>query len=243
MSVATLNSAIPLVHTSRTVVIGLGEFGLQALSLLLPRLEVYYQFVDPTSQPQVLARLGLLSRENGGIAYHTIDRSSAAFANTREIQELILHPPPPSAGPIRPRLLQLIDLQLPEQPTSLRAWLNRLIHPAISDNLSYSESIAHLNLYIVVSASESNADDLKALINELALIQRPPITINLIGHLGIPLMANDPAEAQSAGFLSQLPLLANGGVRIQRIYLLDRSKQNLASMDSLGETALAVCNS
>jgi len=241
MSVLAL-SPQPQVRTSRSVVIGLGELGLQAICLLLPRLEVYYQFVADQPAPPALARLGLVSRQSGVAEYHSIDRAAAAFANTLEIQQLVLRPPAPAAGPLRPRLLELIEAPLPDQAASLRIWLDELIQPAITDVLDHTSSIIHLNLYLIASAGEAIFEDLEALVRELADRRRPPVTVNLISHLGVPLAASDPAGAQSASFVGQLPALAAGGMRIQRIYMLDRSKQNLAMIESLGEAATAICN-
>lgn len=242
MLAATLDTGTgSLIQTSRTVVIGLGEFGLQTIGLLLPRLEVYYRFVDPAPHPQIRVRLGLLYHDSGASLYYILDRSPSAFANTREIQELVLRPPP-SVWPSGAKLLRLIAPEPAGQPASLHAWLDGLVRSMLSDSLSYGESIAHLNLYILVAARETYAGDLETLIDELVRIRRPTITVNLIGYLDLPLAADDRIEAQTAEFLVQAARLADGGKRIQHIYLLDRSKQNLAVTDSPGEVALAACN-
>lgn len=241
MLAATINSVLPLVHTSRSVVIGLGDFGLQAISLLLPRLEVYYRFVATEAQPPIITRLGLVRYENGLNAYYTIDRSADAFVNVLHIQERILRLSMSAEQRWRD-LLQLIGLQRADQPTSLRAWLDNLVQPVISDSLNYSESISHLHLYLIISACETDIKALSALIDELALIRRPPMTVNVVGYLDAPLFDQDPSEAKIVDFLNQLVRLACGGTKIHQIYLLDRSKQNLANVDSIGEAAFGVCN-
>ena len=223
------------------MVIGLGELGLQAISLLLPRLEVYYQFVAEGPQPPSVARLGLVSRQGGAAEYQIVERAPAAFANTAEIQRLVLRPPS-GGGSVSARLLSLIDAPSPTQPASLRAWLEDLIRPAITDVPDHTSSIIHLNLYLIASAGEQVFEDLEAIVRELAERRKPPITVNLLAHLSAPVVAGDSAGVQSASFVGRLPALAAGGNRIQRIYMLDHSKQNLAATESLGEEATAICN-
>lgn len=225
----------PRSATSRTLVIGLGDFGLQALSLLLPRLELYYRLVVPGGDEPPLTSCGLLLRQNGTPFYYSLDRSSSAFANVNTIQRAVLQPT--ATAPLREQLLRVLQPHN-SAATATDEWVQTLAAAVLRDARDYTPSLAFTQVVIVASAIDDPSDDLAAVVRAVDGLSRA-LHVNLLLHLGRGAQGVGPTE--HSAFLDQVERVAQGS-SVQRIYVLDNLKQNLTTVQTLGELALSVCN-
>jgi len=248
----------PPLRTSRTVVIGLGSFGLQVVALLLPRLEVYYHLVASRAEERsgekntlpaiegphaakLLTRCGLLTRSANTLDYLILDRSVEAFTRVREIQRAILLQEHGSATSLATELQKLLAIDRGKWQSGLdeKEWLESLIRPILADAWDYTNPFVHLNVYLIASGQENYVDDIYALAQKLADF-RVPMTVNLLMNMGA--LGNQLAQQDAQNSLAALMGDTRRASLLQQIYLVDHSKANQAVTESPGEAAMIVCN-
>lgn len=232
-------------RTSRSVVIGLGDFGLHVISLLLPRLEAYDQFVVRGAHPfKVLTRCGLIGRRFNQLHYLDLDRdvSLRALCAVREIQHTVLVQPSGSAQTTRSSLQALLGIENAWDGTiSQHDWVIRLTRPVLADAWDYATSFAHLHMYLVVSADDQLMQDVYQLAQTLRKLQAS-ITVNLIINVGFTTESLWQAEQNAHQVINQLQAYAQRELIFHHMYVVDHSKINQALTELPGEAAMMVCN-
>ncbi|GAB4199330.1 MAG: hypothetical protein OHK0022_19470 [Roseiflexaceae bacterium] len=233
MSHTPLLTAVPPLppppQTSRTIVVGVGSFGLRVISLLLPRLEVFYQFVS-ADQERLMTRCALVSPGVLGQQTLVIERVPAALGLAREIQRLVLTDDPATDA----RLSQLLELDGRWQiPGDLLAWLDALVRPVLSDNWSHTSYLANLHIYLVCDDS-SDLDTALALAQE---IRRLPGTLftYLLLHVGTTPGPHNPSVTKRLDRALNARLL-------RHIFLSHTTTAHHTRHDPPGEPAMVMCN-
>lgn len=232
-------------RTSRTVVIGLGDFGLHVISLLLPRLETYAQFVDhPAPAPKQLTRCGLVARRSGHVAYCDLDRDAAlrALCTVHEIQHAVLAQHGGTAATTSQMLHTLLGIDSSwDSASSQHDWVVRLLRPILADAHDYATTFAHLHVYLIVSADDMLMDDMYELARTLKDL-KAAISVSLIVNVGFTTSSLWRAEQIAQQAIDRLQAHPQRAWLFHQIYVVDHSKINQALTEVPGEAAMMVCN-
>jgi hypothetical protein len=236
----------PATRTSRTVVIGLGNFGLRVVSLLLPRMETHYRFGTPESQNvRILARCGLVGRRPGEpVACLALERPilENAFVHARAIQRAVLLQEAGRSEAITEQVRGYLDIKTGwSSSVTPASWVKDLARPILADAWNYTDSFVHLNAYLIASVSEDVQDLIASLALAIATLQAP-VTLNVILNVDVnaqrPTTNGQSAQAKITAIEQHLDRLS---LR-RRIYLVGQSKVNRALTQFPGEIELTVCN-
>lgn len=236
MSTSSFQASTDRTSTSgRTIIIGIGMFGLQVVSLLLSRLEVYYRFAkDSNPNQRLITRLGLIDIVNQAPSVTVIERSSAAFAHSKSLQRLILDAEL-SLNPLQQHrdILSLLDLNQWTTAYSWELWLRQLLIPILTDEWNHRLDFVNAQLYIVATGADLLALPVFDWIDTIQKLH-PAIHINFV-------ISEGQTTTDAAEILTWL-----GNPRLKkpliRSYLLQQTKINYALVANPGELALIACN-
>jgi hypothetical protein len=226
------------IHSSRSAVIGIGHFGLQVVSLLLPRLELQYRYGSASAtRSRPITRCGLIgvdtqSRTTPAI----IERSGSAFNNVLHIQRLILQSQGKAPETIVRQLWDMLGEPVQRMATdNFHTWLDQLIGPIVSDEWDHTSSLVHLQVYLVVGDTPDDLNQAARVVADLVTF-RVPLHLNLLVRDGQEQAFQQRFQQAFSGHSSRYR-----GHTV-RTCIFGDYKLNRARLANPGESAVAACN-
>lgn len=232
--------------STRSVVIGLGPFGLDVAALLVPRLALLRQGEDPAALP--LAQVGLVARQGEHNACLIAEDPTALLANITSVQHFVVREASTAARSAYEGWLQRLLGQdwSPLEATAFAKdskWLKRLILPALADHPHRPLGIARLQVYLLLDHNESTLyiEQIISLLRAIQDIAGAPLVITLIVQWDPD--DGKPGEEDLLCKLERAVVDHNGDdLLIHQVFLLSDRKEDFSRSAERGERALVACN-